>query len=219
MKSNKIIAKNFDKFFLTPYYETYGFKLQKGLFCRETITMYWTGAYLSYHLRYSPRFSIKIPIIIDIKKQIIKDEVSCASSTIIACQDKKLSQKMKKDINCNLSFYVFDESMYSEVFADHKLFMEHIGFPFFDVVLSMEQIDTFLNANAIEPNSMETIGQKYQWETTHQFFGSPCDALIAAKLAENPHLEILLDNYKKLYWQHERELHYISILEKDFLFK
>jgi hypothetical protein len=97
--------------------------------------------------------------------------------------------------------------------------MENIGFPFFESVSTVEKIDKFLNEDAIFPNIMNSTEQIRKWHIEHSFFGLAIDALIAAKLANNPNLDILIDNYTKYSYESPVVLRYIEILKKEFLLK
>lgn len=174
-------------------------KKECKIFCGETAEYY-------NHLVFRPYLSVKNKAISDILNQIFPD--SPIYNKVGRSQSKELAQMVGIQWSSayvneydNYHYDIYEDTDIAPIVADHKLYMEQVGFPFFDNFSSLERIDAFINNRILKYKSEDFEKEDVQKELLRFFYGKKETfvGITAAYLVDNPEKQLLIERFRYLH--------------------
>lgn len=161
------------------------------------------------HLVFRPYLSVKNKTITGVLNQIFPD--SPIYNVVGRGQSKELANIMGiqweskyVDENDNYRYDIYEDTDLAPIVADHRLYMERVGVPFFDSFSSLEKVDTFINLKILKmtfkefrENINEPIEEK-KWLNFYNVTGANY-GLVSAFLTKNLNKMELVKRYTLLY--------------------
>lgn len=190
-------------------YKTLQWKLDqvKGCFtkgefeisCRPTAEYY-------NELVFQPMFTVKNEIIATILNQIFPD--SALYNQVGWAQSKEMAQLMGIEWKSpyideygNYQYKIYEDTDLIPIVNDHFLYMEQVGFPFFENFSSIEKIDTYINSKILKYTFQEFENEDTQKVLLKFFYGKreTFVGITSAYLVNNPSKNSLIERFRYLH--------------------
>lgn len=205
---------------LEPFYTSNGFKLNKsnGVFFKDSYEVFFGITKKNIDAIYfNPELTILNCEISSIHK-LIFDKNCLVTSRLTSSRlandfgNHDYDYLIEEGIDQGIGYKVESESDINSIVEHHKVYMEKVGFVFFDKMSTLEGINNFINSRVLEGSELDFINNA---QTPHikDFFNKRevLSGTIAAYLVSEAEIEKLLSRYRKMFEGNE---YVLSDLEK-----
>lgn len=206
---------------LNESYSGYSFKLQKtkGVFQKGEFTVHWGGPVVySDSLHFQSKLSVDNKSIFKVLSSLFPQ---AKNLTIYKVQGSELAQEIGfSEVYTNEEVFYKVESSddFKNIVDDHMIFMEKVGFGFFNRLSSLQGINDFINCRVLN-GKIDFFRSEDNQIALKSFFDKRevLSGVVSAYLIDNPEVDELLNRFRILFEGNDYILDDVKKIEEYFI--